>query len=77
MEEVQNKINKIYAAVNRLEANKQKSKEELSQIKLKSSQTTQLTSTATLPNQSKSKFFNRYKSLINNRKMREETYTSE
>ena len=77
MEEVQNKINKIYAAVNRLEANKQKSKEELSQIKLKSSQTTQLTSTATLPNQSKAKFFNRYKSLINNRKMREETYTSE
>jgi hypothetical protein len=59
---------------------KQISKGDQSQARLKSSLTTQLTSTATahLPcNNSKSKFFNRYKSLINNRKMREEvSYSS-
>ena len=80
MEQIQTKLTNINEHLSILERQRSRSRENhhSSQLRLKSSLATQLTSTANVLNQSsKSRFINKYKSLISNNKRRKESFSSE
>ena len=74
-----NKISKMKEVVDKMERGRDRTRTAgtSSVFVLKNSQTTHLTASNLLEPSSKSRFINRYKSLIHSRKLREESVSSE